>query len=1160
MIPPRFLTFSILLLASITLSRGAAAQSATSGGLTGVVTDPSNAVVPDANVELTDNAKGITQEKATSSTGEYAFFFVPPGNYTLEVAHVGFQTIRQVLDVNVGPPSTLNIRLLIAGTSSTVTVTGEVPLIHAENGDAASTMSALQVADVPNPGNDLTYIAQTSPGAIMNTDSGTGNFSILGMPGTSNMFTLNGMSYTDISSNGNASGASNLLLGTNSVQEATIVSNGYTGQFGVLAGSAVSYITKSGGNQFHGNADYFWNGSVLNANDWINKATGGPRPFDNANQWAASIGGPIKKDKLFFFFDTEGLILLIPVGPLSVVLPSPQFEAATIANIDSRFGSASASDAFYKQIFNLYNDAPGAATALPGGPSPQDPTGCTGFIGPNGLGTTVPCAAHYETTLSRPTKDMLFSGRVDWNARPADRLFFLLDYSRGHQATSTDPISSVFNVNSTQPGWQGQLGETHTFSSTAVNQILLAGWHGSALFGPDSPSLAEAALPTLLNWTTGTFTNVGASQDVPFGYKVTQYQFSDDFVKTWGSHKLGFGASLIRNDNPSFPGVDQGTLVPFSLDAFFQGGTDPATPHSDTTQLGQAFTSETSQPFASYEFGAYAQDEWRARSNLSLTLALRAEHQSNPVCQSRCFARLTGPFASVSHDPDQPYDQAILVNLKQAYQGLQSILWAPRFSFAWQPLGLTHSTVIRGGIGVFYDALPSIAATGSLASNPPLFNTFIIQGDNIAPNETTSLFKQTANSNSEFLAGFAAGESFAQIQEKVAGFSPPSLVSPDRSIKSPQYQKWSLEVQQAFGPNTSLSVGYFGNHGIHELIQNRSANAFGFGTLPPGECSSPPVPPCADPRFSEVTQLTTAGVSNYNGLVVSFQHRFTGWSSGIVQANYTYGHAFDEVSNGGLSEFASGSAEVPQDPNNFRGSYGPADYDVRHSFNANYVWEVPVKAALRGHGPDLMVEGWQVAGAVFARTGFPYTVFDLKQIFILEANNFFNPIYSVPVGPLPAAMPCGKGAAIPLAPRPCLPPQVLSDGVTPNPAALFIQAGCETGFNTGNLPGPDGPCSGPSVSLAQGRNHFRYPGYVDTDFSLMKNTKIPRWESGQLGIGFQAFNFFNHPNFGRPMKFSSVPSFGQIFNMESPPTGILGSGLGGDASPRNIQLKVQLQF
>jgi hypothetical protein len=378
-------------------------------------------------------------------------------------------------------------------------------------------------------------------------------------------------------------------------------------------------------------------------------------------------------------------------------------------------------------------------------------------------------------------------------------------------------------------------------------------------------------------------------------------------------------------------------------------------------------------------------------------------------------------------------------------------------------------------------------------------------------------------------------------------------------LKSPQYQKWDLEVQQAFGAATSMSIGYFGNHGIHELIENPSANAFGFGTLPPMKCTSPPVPTCADPRFGGVTQLTTAGVSNYNGMVVSFQHRFTGWSQGIFQANYAYGHAFDEVSNGGLVQFAFGSSVAPQDPSNIRGSYGSADYDVRHSFNANYVWELPVREALRGYGPDFVVKGWQISGTIFARTGFPYTVIDNAESFNLQKNNFFGPIYAVPVGPLPPNSPCGEGAAIPLAPQPCQPPQVLANG-NPNPNALFVQATCETGFNTGNLPSPSGQCGGPAVSFAQGRNRFRYPNYFNTDFSIMKNTKLTRWENAVLVIGFQFFNFFNHPNFGGPSNSISNTMFGQISYMESPPTGILGAGLGGDASPRNIQLNVQLQF
>jgi len=218
-----------------------------------------------------------------------------------------------------------------------------------------------------------------------------------------------------------------------------------------------------------------------------------------------------------------------------------------------------------------------------------------------------------------------------------------------------------------------------------------------------------------------------------------------------------------------------------------------------------------------------------------------------------------------------------------------------------------------------------------------------------------------------------------------------------------------------------------------------------------------------------------------------------------------------------------------------------------------------VRAALRGHGPDYLVKGWQISGAVFFHTGFPYTVIDIARSFHLQANNFFGPIYAVPVGPPGPSIACGKGAAIPEAAHPCQQPQLLADG-TPNPDARFVQSGCETGFNTGNLPSPSDPCGGARISIAQGRNRFRGPGYFATDFAIMKDTKIPGAENVVLGIGLQFFNFFNHPNFGSPDSLSSDPSFGQIFYMQSPPTGILGAGLGGDASPRNIQLKLQLRF
>ncbi len=282
--------FSALLLL-VPFSNQLSAQTTTSGGLTGVVTDPSHAVVPDAVVELRDNSKGTIQTSKTDDYGVYRFFFLAPGRYTLAISHDGFRTESRDLNVLLGPPGRMNFALEIAKENTAVKVTGEAPLIQAENGDVSTTMDQTQISEVPNPGNDLTYIAQTAPGAIMNTDMpGSGSFSILGMPGDSYRFTVDGSSVTDNLYHVQQVGALFLLLGQNQIQEATVVTTGYSGQFGGAAGGNINYITKSGGNEFHANAQYYWNGRAFNANDWFKNAFDEPRPFDIANQWAASLG------------------------------------------------------------------------------------------------------------------------------------------------------------------------------------------------------------------------------------------------------------------------------------------------------------------------------------------------------------------------------------------------------------------------------------------------------------------------------------------------------------------------------------------------------------------------------------------------------------------------------------------------------------------------------------------------------------------------------------------------------------------------------------------------------------------------------------------------------------------------------------------------------
>jgi hypothetical protein len=1164
---PLLLVFLSLLFA-MPLSNVLIAQTTTSGGLTGVVTDQSSAVVADAKVEIKDDSKGTNQSTKTDYEGVYRFFFLAPGKYTIAVAREGFRQESRVVNVLLGPPVSVNVTLRIAKVSSEITVTDEAPIIQAENGDTSSTMNQKQISELPNPGNDLTYVAQTAPGVVMNTDivqSGF-NFSILGMPGTSYLYTIDGMNNNDNGLNVSLSGASGLALGQNQIQEATVVSTGYSGQFGGAAGGNINYITKSGSNEFHGNAQSYWNGRVFNANDWFNNALRVARPFDNANQWTGSFGGPIKRNRLFFFFDTEGLRLLLP-QPSLVSIPSLQFEAAAVANIDSRFGASSASDAFYKQIFSLYNSAPGASPVFFGGVSPTDPTGCSTFTGPSGLGTTVPCARYFLSTRSRPSSHTLVSGRLDWNVGKNDRTFLRLQRDDSLGAFAVDPISPLFDGDVTVSRWQGQFLEVHTFGASAASQFLLAGSYLVPIFRSKNFSEALSAFPTFLNFSApGTFANLGGANWIgAYGRYNTQYQISEDVMITHGKQKFGIGANFAPIHWSVLPNKTNavGSLSPQTLDAFYQGGLDPATPSVNFTSLTQSFTTQTTVPISYFNLAVYGEDEWHARPDLNLTFAVRAEHYSNPACERRCYARPTRPFEAISHDPQQPYNQVILINQRHAVDHMDAILWSPRLSFAWQPFGVSHNGVLRGGVGFFYDSLPG-GVWESFYINSPIYNIYTPSADNLTPNETTSLFKDAAASNAAFVSGFAAGQNLSQIQNIDPNFSPPAVNASQRTLHSPQFQRWSLEWQQAFGTETSVSLGYFGHHGIHELWQSLSTNAFGFGSFPSGLCASPPVQPCADPRFAQVTEYATNAVSSYHGMVLSVKHQFTHWTPGIFQANYTYGHALDEVSNGGIFSFTSVGLANPQDPNNLRGAYGPAEYDVRHSFNASYVLELPLKRALGGHGPDRLTSGWQISGTIFARTGFPYTVVDVAESTHLAAkNNYFGTIYSVPVRPLPPGTPCGEGAAFPLAPHPCQPAQSLvsADGTTmPNPNALFVQSSCETGFNRGTLPGPAGPCSGPAVTIAQGRNRFRGPSYFNTDFAITKNTKIPGWENAVLGIGFQFFNFFNHPNFGMPDRSISDPTLGNIFYLAQPPTSVVGSGLGGDAAPRMIQLKAQFQF
>ena len=570
----------------------------------------------------------------------------------------------------------------------------------------------------------------------------------------------------------------------------------------------------------------------------------------------------------------------------------------------------------------------------------------------------------------------------------------------------------------------------------------------------------------------------------------------------------------------------------------------------------ETFPSNVNEPFRFLNLDLYAQDTWKVTRALTLTFGVRDTFNSNPLNPHDEVARLRGSFASISHNVNQLLNAAIQTHLGHLFSSTPLAILQPRMAIAWQ---VEPKTVVRTGFGIFSDILPGTVAD-LIGTNPPYDKTFeggvlgSVGGTAIAPGASSSAVGATIAANQTFTSGFSQG-----LLSCTSSVQPPCLppvaitAVPDGKLHAPYFMEWSLGLEHQVGTTGSLQARYVGTRAVNQPYLTQ---VNGYQTVCQG-CFAPfPYLQPTDPRFAAVTQLSTGANSHYNGLQLSAMKRLGHGLQG--QLNYTFSRCMDTVSNGGFLQFSAGGILSPL-PGDLARDYGPCDYDIRHNLNAQYVYQLPIRS--RNHLSAAVLNGWQISGTMFWHSGVPFSVLSTPYSAI-------NPITGNEDGIVQGSGP-QFARVVPGANRYCR--HCNLSATQPgtiqwlNPDAFVSAVDPSTGDCNGvSNPKYDNPAQCQFGNL--GRNALRGPDFVWSDLYLTKSFSVT--ERVKLRIEAQFFNVFNHPNFGLPSQVlagipgepSTQTGFGALTYTTSPPTGLLGVGLGGDSSPRMTAVQARFEF
>jgi len=1118
------------------------------GRILGVVTDSSGATVAGATVTITEVQRGTTRSLTTTQAGEYVAPDLMPGMYKVRVESKGFKSSERTdIQVAVASDAQIDFGLQAGQASETVTVTLQVPLINTTSSSLGGTLSNKEINDLPLNGRNYENLLQLRPGVVRYPGGGFSTTSANGLRAEDNAYIVDGLfnsepfSGQSIINGAGVAGDSATILPVDAIQEFTLIENP-PAEYGWKPGAMVNVALKSGTNALHGTAYAFGRNTPMDARNYFNSVSSGEKNPRNLVQFGGTAGGPILKDKLFYFGGYEG-------------------QRYTVSSISQLSTPATVS-----LNGDPLNSVPDAITGVQqAGFTPSPPSmkigGCqlgppitcdgSGFPTNNGTSAAGPTTINYGLPNNVTTDNAVAKIDYQINQRHSVNGLYFFGNNNG----------TVSDANQLQTAWLTQihtraqvvgLSWTWILSPRMVNE---ARFGYNTLYQPtftndhNTPASAYGLNTGVTNPLYGGLPRINISDFYVFPQELggfnwpkvqgpdNRYQFIDHVSYTVGKHAMKFGGELHHDSftGGAYGGVRGRIKFGFGTDAF-PGATSLEDFFAGVPASGTLLVGDPTRHIHNWGIAGFAQDDWRATKKLTFNLGLR--YELNTVVKES--NNLLGNF-----DPQLGLVQ-VGKEISAPYNG-DHTGFAPRLGFAWDITG-NGRTVVRGGGGIIYE---TVNWESFLALNNSLGISTIPTGAlGVGPGGTAgtgSIAVGTVNFSSSSLnwnAGYNSGPSTVFPTGTInCGANPCSIMGMDQNIRTPMVYSWNLNVQHAFTPNITLDTAYVGSHGsklvgIHDINQNVPA----LDTLG-NEQSGRPFN-AKFPFLSFIYQMGNIYKSNYDGLQMTLTAR--DYHGITILAGYTYSHSLDDV--GANWDFGAGSG-LPQDSMNPTREYGHSDFDIRHRFTLSATYAFPGRKSFAE-----LLEGWQVNSIVSLYGAQPWgpidTGNDLSQTGeLVDRWDFFGNPKDFKSGANPIPYLAGSAA--------------VNDQVCTAHArsmASLKSAGCYKVGNSVMTP------PAPGTFGLMGRNTFRDSGFKNWDFSLDKNWKFHERFGAQFRAEF--FNFINHPNFANPFggqngwahNDPSVPGSGGFGCGCATPDVAASNPVIGSGGSRAVQLGLKLSF